>query len=127
MHVLFVEPSFPVNQRRFVRALADVGARVTGIGEVPMSQLDDETKGLYRQYAELVRAIKTEKETLDSHWKSYQEVKETVNSLKRELRQITDLMRSRDSDAISSSGIGIGRSASSGNRTTPNSGNRTRR
>ena len=35
MHVLFVEPSFPRNQPRFVRALAEVGARVTGIGEAP--------------------------------------------------------------------------------------------
>jgi hypothetical protein len=32
MHVLFVEPHFPRNQREFVRALASVGARVTGIG-----------------------------------------------------------------------------------------------
>ena len=31
MHVLFVEPAFPRNQRDFVRALHAVGARVTGI------------------------------------------------------------------------------------------------
>ncbi len=35
MHVLFVEPAFPYNQRKFVRALKDVGAYVTGIGERP--------------------------------------------------------------------------------------------
>jgi hypothetical protein len=35
MHVLFVEPRFPSNQRHFVRALHDVGAKVTGIGEHP--------------------------------------------------------------------------------------------
>jgi formate-dependent phosphoribosylglycinamide formyltransferase (GAR transformylase) len=35
MHVLFVEPKFPANQRQFVRALHDVGANVTGIGEHP--------------------------------------------------------------------------------------------
>ena len=35
MHVLFVEPRFPANQRDFVRALHDVGAKVTGIGEHP--------------------------------------------------------------------------------------------
>jgi formate-dependent phosphoribosylglycinamide formyltransferase (GAR transformylase) len=35
MHVLFVEPRFPANQRQFVRALHDVGAKVTGIGEHP--------------------------------------------------------------------------------------------
>ena len=33
MHVLFVEPAFPKNQAQFARALAQVGARVTGIGE----------------------------------------------------------------------------------------------
>ena len=34
MHVLFVEPSFPYNQKKFVRALKDVGfgrARVEGL------------------------------------------------------------------------------------------------
>ena len=35
MHVLFVEPKFPANQRQFVRALHDIGAKVTGIGEHP--------------------------------------------------------------------------------------------
>jgi formate-dependent phosphoribosylglycinamide formyltransferase (GAR transformylase) len=33
MHVVFVEPCFPANQRQFVLALADVGAKVTAIGE----------------------------------------------------------------------------------------------
>ncbi|MDH3254579.1 MAG: ATP-grasp domain-containing protein [Acidobacteriota bacterium] len=48
MHVLFVEPSFPRNQPRFVRALAEVGARVTGIGEAPVSALPDSvTQSLY--------------------------------------------------------------------------------
>jgi formate-dependent phosphoribosylglycinamide formyltransferase (GAR transformylase) len=41
MHVLFVEPSFPRNQPRFVRALAEVGAGVTGIGEAPVHALPD--------------------------------------------------------------------------------------
>ena len=44
MHVLFVEPNFPRNQREFVRALAHVGARVTAIGESPLTALDSETK-----------------------------------------------------------------------------------
>lgn len=39
MHVLFVEPGFPSNQAKFVRALAEVGARVTGIGEAPLDAL----------------------------------------------------------------------------------------
>ena len=39
MHVIFVEPSFPKNQREFLRALSSVGARVTGIGEAPVEAL----------------------------------------------------------------------------------------
>ena len=39
MHVLFVAPAFPQNQKEFVRALKQVGARVTGIGEDPAEWL----------------------------------------------------------------------------------------
>ena len=35
MNVVFVEPAFPPTQRQFVRALAEVGATVIGIGESP--------------------------------------------------------------------------------------------
>jgi hypothetical protein len=49
MHVLFVEPAFPRNQRDFVRALHSVGARVTGIGESAFEALDGELRHwLYR-------------------------------------------------------------------------------
>ena len=44
MHVLFVEPAFPRNQREFVRALHAVGARVTAIGEAPAESLDGELR-----------------------------------------------------------------------------------
>lgn len=44
MHVVFVEPAFPKNQREFVRALAAVGARVSAIGESPVEALDAELK-----------------------------------------------------------------------------------
>jgi hypothetical protein len=50
MHVLFVEPKFPYNQREFVRGLAAVGARVTGIGEAPAEALDGELKGWLAGY-----------------------------------------------------------------------------
>jgi len=33
VHVVFLEPSFPANQKEFVRGLHAVGAKVTGIGE----------------------------------------------------------------------------------------------
>lgn len=44
MHVLFVEPSFPRYQRNFVRGLAEIGVRVTAIGESPREHLPDEVK-----------------------------------------------------------------------------------
>jgi formate-dependent phosphoribosylglycinamide formyltransferase (GAR transformylase) len=50
MHVIFVEPSFPRNQREFPRALKRAGARVTGIGESPVESLDGELKGWLDAY-----------------------------------------------------------------------------
>jgi formate-dependent phosphoribosylglycinamide formyltransferase (GAR transformylase) len=44
MHVVFVEPRFPGNQKFFVRALAEVGAEVTAVGEGSKDSLDDELK-----------------------------------------------------------------------------------
>jgi Carbamoyl-phosphate synthase L chain, ATP binding domain len=56
MHVLFVEPSFPANQARFVHALAEVGARITGIGERPADWLDDGVRRRLHAY-EQVRSV----------------------------------------------------------------------
>ena len=56
MHVLFVEPNFPSNQREFVRGLHRAGARITGIGERPIEYLDDEMKGWLEAY-EQVRSV----------------------------------------------------------------------
>jgi carbamoylphosphate synthase large subunit len=44
MHVIFVEPRFPSYQREFVRALREVGAAVTGIGESPIEALGDDLR-----------------------------------------------------------------------------------
>lgn len=57
MHVLFLEPAFPRNQREFVRALAAVGARVTGIGEGPVEALDDELKGWLGSYEQVASVV----------------------------------------------------------------------
>ncbi len=57
MHVLFVEPGFPRNQREFVRALAEVGARVTGLGEAPVEALDDELKGWLHAYEQVPSVV----------------------------------------------------------------------
>jgi formate-dependent phosphoribosylglycinamide formyltransferase (GAR transformylase) len=53
MHVIFIEPAFPANQREFVRALAGIGASVYGIGERPYDWLDDETKHWLTHYQQI--------------------------------------------------------------------------
>src|SRR3954464_9926202 len=50
MNVLFIEPAFPPTQRHFVRALADVGASVIGIGERPADWLDDDIRSRMTHY-----------------------------------------------------------------------------
>jgi hypothetical protein len=50
MNVIFVEPSFPNNQREFVRALRSTGATVWGLGERPYEWLDEELKGWLAGY-----------------------------------------------------------------------------
>jgi carbamoylphosphate synthase large subunit len=57
MHVIFVEPAFPQNQRQFVRALAAVGARVIGIGERPRDALDDELKSWLAEYVQVKSVV----------------------------------------------------------------------
>lgn len=56
MNVIFVEPAFPKNQREFVRALSQAGARVFGIGESPLAALDHELKSWLHAY-EPVRSV----------------------------------------------------------------------
>ena len=51
--VVFLEPCFPANQREFVRALAAVGARVTGIGERPKSSLDPDLRRWLTHYEQI--------------------------------------------------------------------------
>jgi carbamoylphosphate synthase large subunit len=53
MNVIFVEPFFPPSQRHFVRALAEVGASVIGVGESPTEQLDEELKGWLLHYQQV--------------------------------------------------------------------------
>jgi carbamoylphosphate synthase large subunit len=53
VNIIFVEPSFPRNQREFVRALHAAGARVIGIGERPIEYLDDELKSWLHDYVQI--------------------------------------------------------------------------
>ncbi len=65
MHVLFVEPGFPSNQREFVRGLASVGARVTGIGERPPESFDRDLRGWLHAY-ERVSSVTNEPALLEA-------------------------------------------------------------
>lgn len=53
MHVLFVEPCFPNYQFQFVSALKKVGARITGIGEVPSHALPPAIKATLHDYVQV--------------------------------------------------------------------------
>lgn len=57
MHVIFVEPGFPFNQREFVRGLHAVGARVTGIGERPLEYLDDDLRSWMVHYEQIPSVV----------------------------------------------------------------------
>ena len=50
MHVIFFCPHFPASQRRFVRGLKAVGARVTGLGDAAPEHVDSEVLGLLDAY-----------------------------------------------------------------------------
>lgn len=56
MHIVFIEPCFPANQKEFVRALRGAGAAVTGIGERPREALDDDLRAWMVHY-EQVRSV----------------------------------------------------------------------
>ena len=72
--VVFIEPSFPANQRQFVRALHAVGARVTGIGERPKASLDDELQHWLTHYEQVANVT------------SVQEVERVVRWLQQRVR-----------------------------------------
>ncbi|MEZ5314317.1 MAG: hypothetical protein R2862_12090 [Thermoanaerobaculia bacterium] len=65
MHVIFVEPRFPFNQREFVRGLHAAGARVTGVGERPWDSFDEELKSWMVGY-EQVQTVVHEGTMLDA-------------------------------------------------------------
>jgi len=57
VHVIFVEPAFPSNQREFVRALAEVGATVIGVGERPSEALDDQLRSWMAHYHQVPSVV----------------------------------------------------------------------
>ncbi len=62
MHVVFVEPAFPKNQREFLRGLLSTGARVSAISERPIEALPNELReGLFQ--FERVRSVVDERDS----------------------------------------------------------------
>jgi len=53
MNIIFIEPSFPNNQREFVRALHGIGANIYSVGERPYNWLDPETRGWLTHYQQI--------------------------------------------------------------------------
>lgn len=53
MNVILIEPSFPPNQREFVRGLAAAGATIIGLGERPLEHLDAELRGWMLHYHQI--------------------------------------------------------------------------
>src|SRR3954462_400952 len=53
MHIVFIEPRFPGNQKLFVQALAEIGATVTAIGEGSKASLDDDLQRWLTHYEEV--------------------------------------------------------------------------
>jgi len=57
VNVVFVEPAFPPTQRHFVRALAEVGATVIGIGERHWDALDEQLKSWMAHYHQVPTVV----------------------------------------------------------------------
>lgn len=57
MNIIFIEPSFPYNQREFARGLAKAGANVIGIGERPREYLNDEVAGYLAHYVQVQSVV----------------------------------------------------------------------
>ncbi|TMM32819.1 MAG: ATPase [Actinobacteria bacterium] len=57
MNIVFVEPAFPPTQRHFVRALAEVGATVIGIGERHQDALDDQLRSWMTHYHQVPTVV----------------------------------------------------------------------
>jgi formate-dependent phosphoribosylglycinamide formyltransferase (GAR transformylase) len=57
MHVVFVEPCFPANQKEFVRGLWTAGAKVSGLGERPKSTLDEDLRQWLVHYEQVPSVV----------------------------------------------------------------------
>jgi hypothetical protein len=64
-HIVFIEPRFPPNQKHFIRALAEIGVRISAIGERSKDSLDDELRRWLTHYEE-VKNVCDEKAVFDA-------------------------------------------------------------
>lgn len=57
MNIIFIEPSFPYNQREFVRGLHEAGANIIGIGERPEEYLADDVRHWLGHYVQVQSVV----------------------------------------------------------------------
>ena len=53
VHIVFIEPRFPPNQRQFIRGLSEIGATISAIGEGSKESLDDELRHQLSHYEQI--------------------------------------------------------------------------
>lgn len=68
MHVVFIEPCFPANQKDFVRGLHSAGARITGIGERSKDSLDGDLRSWMLHYEQIGNVCDEEALTRAVRW-----------------------------------------------------------
>lgn len=64
-HIIFIEPRFPPNQKHFIRALAEIGVRISAIGEGSKDSLDPDLRRWLTHYEE-VRNVTDAKSVLQA-------------------------------------------------------------
>lgn len=65
MHIVFIEPRFPGNQKQFIRGLSEIGVTISAIGEGSKESLDDELRRWLTHY-EPVTNVTDERAVLDA-------------------------------------------------------------
>ena len=65
MHIVFIEPRFPGNQKQFIKGLAEVGATISAIGEGSKDSLDSELRHWLTHYEEVTNVC-DEKQVLNA-------------------------------------------------------------
>jgi formate-dependent phosphoribosylglycinamide formyltransferase (GAR transformylase) len=68
VNIVFLEPAFPPTQRHFVRALAEVGASVIGVGERPSDALDGELTSWMTHYHQVPSVVDVDAMTDAVRW-----------------------------------------------------------